>query len=94
MFYTEEDVLPSVKIAEEMFGKNGSMITGKNVITNAAIATKEFGKLWYGDIDLFDGNFEQKGAEFSRKIGQTVYVFGTDRSNFDYHNALHIFKTS
>lgn len=91
MFYTEEDVMLSVKTAEKMFGKNGNMIAGKNVINNAAIATREFGKLWYGDIDLFDGSFKQTVTEFSRKIGQTVYVFDTDRNNFDYDNALHKF---
>lgn len=94
MFYTDEDVTPSVKMAEEIFGKNGNMIPGRNVINNAAIATREFGKLWYGDIDLFDGNFEQKATDLSQRIGQTVYVFDMDRNNFDYNNALHTFNVS
>lgn len=91
MFYTDEDVTPSVKLAEEIFGKNGNMLTGRNVINNAAIATREFGKLWYGDIDLFSGNFEQNALELSRRIGQTIYVFDIDRNNFNYSSALHTF---
>lgn len=55
MFYTEEDVQPVVQVAVEMFGPNGNMLDGKNVTKNVIIGTKEFGKIWYGDVD---GNAE------------------------------------
>jgi hypothetical protein len=51
MFWTEEDVQPIVQIAEEMFGPNGNMLEGKNITKNVLIGTKEFGKIWYGDVD-------------------------------------------
>jgi hypothetical protein len=51
MFYTEEDVEPIVKIAVEMLGPSGNMLEGKNVTKNVTIGTKEFGKIWYGDVD-------------------------------------------
>jgi len=50
MFYTAEDVQPAVNAAVKMFGPQGRMETGKNVLYNAYIFTREFGKLWYGDI--------------------------------------------
>ena len=55
MFYTEDDVQPVVNVAVEMFGPNGNMLDGKNVTKNVIIGTKEFGKIWYGDVD---GNVE------------------------------------
>ena len=51
MFYTEEDVQPIFKVAVEMFGPVGNMLEGKNVIRNVIIGTKEFGKIWYGDVN-------------------------------------------
>jgi len=51
MFYTEEDVQPIAQIAVEMFGPNGNMLEGKNISRNVIIGTKEFGKIWYGDVD-------------------------------------------
>ena len=50
MFYTAEDVQPAVNAAVKMFGPQGRMDTGKNVFYNASVFTKEYGKLWYGDI--------------------------------------------
>lgn len=54
MFYTEEDVQPAVTAAEQIFGKPGSMDYGKNVLYNVHVFTREFGKLWYGDVSAFD----------------------------------------
>jgi len=50
MFYTAEDVQPAVNVAVKMFGPQGRMETGKNALYNVHIFTREFGKLWYGDI--------------------------------------------
>lgn len=54
MFYTEEDVQSAVNAAVKIFGKQGSMDTGKNMFYNVAVFTREFGKLWYGDVSTFD----------------------------------------
>jgi hypothetical protein len=51
MFYTEEDVHPIAQVAVEMFGPNGNMLEGKNITKNVIIGTKEFGKIWYGDVN-------------------------------------------
>ena len=51
MFYIEEDVQPIAQIAVEMFGPNGNMLEGKNITKNVIIGTKEFGKIWYGDVN-------------------------------------------
>jgi len=51
MFYTTEDVEPIAKVAVEMFGPVGNMLEGKNVTKNVLIGTREFGKIWYGDVD-------------------------------------------
>jgi hypothetical protein len=50
MFYSIEDVTPAVDMATKIFGTVGNIATGKNVLYNVSVATREFGKLWYGDI--------------------------------------------
>ena len=50
MFYSAEDVTPAVEMATKLFGTVGNITTGKNVLYNVSVATREFGKLWYGDI--------------------------------------------
>ena len=50
MFWQAEDVQPAVNAAVKMFGPQGRMDTGKNVLYNVSVFTKEYGKLWYGDI--------------------------------------------
>ncbi len=51
MFYVEEDITPAVVVAEELFGKAGTMLYGKNVQKNVVIGTNQYGKIWYGDIE-------------------------------------------
>ena len=50
MFWQAEDVQPAVNAAVKMFGRQGRMDTGKNVFYNVSVFTREYGKLWYGDI--------------------------------------------
>jgi hypothetical protein len=70
MFYTAEDVQPAVNAAVKLFGRQGNMETGKNVFYNVSVFTKEFGKLWYGDI-IKDG-IEEKLKMLSTSIGMNV----------------------
>ena len=50
MFWQAEDVQPAVKAVAEVFGKVGAMETGKNVLYNVSIFSRQYGKLWYGDL--------------------------------------------
>jgi len=80
MFYTVEDVQPAVNAAIKMFGPQGRMENGKNVLYNAHIFTREFGKLWYGDL-ITDG-LADKLKMLSSTINMTVSVVD---DNFDPH---------
>jgi len=74
MFYTIEDIQPVVDVAVELFGKNGTMLDGKNVSKNVIVGTREFGKLWYGDVDGDMDFINGLCSVLSQRIGQTVMV--------------------
>jgi hypothetical protein len=70
MFWQAEDVQPAVNAAVKMFGPQGRMSTGKNVFYNVAVFTREYGKLWYGDISK-DG-ISEKLKMLSASINMNV----------------------
>ena len=70
MFWQAEDVQPAVNAAVKMFGRQGRMDTGKNVFYNVSVFTREYGKLWYGDIGK-DG-IEEKLKMLSASINMNV----------------------
>ena len=72
MFYTAEDVSPVVKIVADVFGKVGNMETGKNVLYNVSIFSREYGKLWYGD--LVNDEISEKLTALSAKLGMSLSV--------------------
>ena len=72
MFYTAEDVQPAVQVAVELFGPVGNMMEGKNVTKNVLIGTREFGKIWYGDIDGDLDFVNSLCLVLSQRIGQTA----------------------
>lgn len=75
MFYTEEDVTPAVQIACELFGPVGNMLeTGKFVTQNVIIGTKEFGKIWYGDVEGTIDYAKELCDILSKRINQQVMV--------------------
>lgn len=74
MFYTAEDVQPAVQVATELFGPAGTMMEGKNVTKNVLIGTREFGKIWYGDVDGDVDFINGLCGVLSQRIGQTVMV--------------------
>lgn len=74
MFYTEEDVAPAVQVATELFGPVGNMIYGKNVTKNVLIGTREFGKIWYGDVEGDVEFITGLCSVLSQRIGQTAMV--------------------
>lgn len=50
MFWTEEDIQPVVDATVTTFGTVGNMTTERGAILNVVIFSKQYGKLWYGDI--------------------------------------------
>jgi hypothetical protein len=74
MFYSVDDIQPAVQVATELFGPVGSMMDGKNVTKNVLIGTREFGKIWYGDVE---GDLEfitGLCSVLTQRIGQTAMV--------------------
>ena len=74
MFYTEEDVQPAVDMATELFGKIGNMSAEKNVLKNIVIFSKQFGKIWYGDIQDQMENIQNKCNQIAQKFSINVDV--------------------
>ena len=75
MFYTEEDVTPVVQIATELFGPVGNMLqSGRFVTHNVLIGTKEFGKIWYGDVSGTVDYVNELCELLSKRINQQVMV--------------------
>ena len=75
MFYTEEDVTPAVQTATELFGPGGNMLNeGRFVTRNVIIGTREFGKLWYGDVEGTVDYVNELCEILSKRINQQVLV--------------------
>lgn len=89
MFYTEEDVTPAVTAAIELFGPVGAISNDKNVVKNVSIATREFGKLWYGDVDK--ATVKEKCLSLGARINQKIYMFEA-HDNFEFNNNTLIYS--
>lgn len=88
MFYSEDDVQPAVNEAIKLFGPVGNMSMERNTMYNVSIATKEFGKLWYGDIDGARFNttaIANALAALSKLMQQKVYILD---DSFDFDKPL------
>jgi hypothetical protein len=72
MFYTEEDVQPAVDMATELFGTVGNMSAEKSVLKNMIIFSKQYGKLWYGDIEDHMDNINTKCNQIAQKLNINV----------------------
>lgn len=82
MFYVEEDVQPAVDMAKKLFGKVGSMSLEKNTMHDVSIATREFGKLWYGDLTMDTATLVNKMSELGTAINQHIYILD-EKFDFD-----------
>lgn len=82
MFYVAEDVIPAVKAAEGVFGKSGNMIHNAWKM-NVSLATKKFGKIWYGDIDMTPAEFDEKCSGLAKTLGSLLFVLENDEYDFD-----------
>ena len=85
MYWTSEDIQPSVDLAEKLFGKSG--IYSNNTDTTHSdvfLLTREFGKLWQGSVN-FDQKFKEIINVLSDTINKKVYL----TNGFDYDNAIY-----
>lgn len=57
MFWTEEDIYPAVKAAEELFGKQAQYVVNDNKeFVYIGLETAKYGIIWYGD---YPGTFTE-----------------------------------
>jgi hypothetical protein len=78
MFYRdEEDVGRAHVVAERKFGRRGRYAPRTiNGMINAFIGTREYGTIWYGDIENVNDILPTIN-ELSREIGQRIYLMTT-----------------
>ena len=86
MFWTDEDIKPAVDSAEQLFGPQNQYIKD-TPYKNMSIISREFGKIWYGDVD-FDENFKEKMEMLSVTINQKLYL------TLDYEHQLALYETT
>ena len=80
MFWTGEDIQPSVDLAEKIFGKSDQ--------SSMFLFTREFGKLWQGCLDL-NKECKNKIEMLADTINKRVYLV----NEFDYKNPLYTTTT-
>lgn len=76
MFWTDEDIQPSVDLAEKIFGKNSQ--------SNIFLFTREFGKIWQGSLSL-NKECKNKIEMLAATINKRVYLV----IEYDYKNPLY-----
>ena len=85
MYWTSEDIQPSVDLAEKLFGKSGIMASNSDTThSNVFLLTREFGKLWQGSVK-FDQKLRDNMEMLSDTINKKVYL----TNGFDYDNAIY-----
>ena len=85
MYWTSEDIQPSVDSAEKLFGKSGTYSSNSDTThSNVFLLTREFGKLWQGSVK-FDQKLRDNMEMLSDTINKKVYL----TNGFDYDNAIY-----
>ena len=85
MYWTSEDIQPSVDLAEKLFGKSGIYSSNKDVThSNVFLLTREFGKLWQGSV-----NFDQKCRDSMEMLSDTINKKVYLTNGFDYDNPIY-----
>lgn len=75
MFWTEEDIYPAVKSAQEIFGKPAQYVVAENKeFVYIGLETPKFGMIWYGDYAGSFTTVSEMASSLSTKIGQPVKV--------------------
>ena len=80
MFWTDEDIQPSVDLAEKIFGMSEQ--------SSVFLFTREFGKLWQGSLDL-NKECKNKIEMLAATINKRVYLV----NEFDYKHPLYATTT-
>lgn len=70
MFYTEEDILPVVTAAEEVFGTQAQYFPDPYVYVS--VETPKYGCIWYGEINGDYAKVRELLVTLSAKIGEKV----------------------
>ena len=85
MYWTSEDIQPSVDLAEKLFGKSGIYSSNSDTThSNVFLLTREFGKLWQGSV-RFDQKFKDSMEMLSDTINKKVYL----TNGFDYDDPIY-----
>tara|TARA_R110000824_G_C15007582_1_gene656927 strand:+ start:287 stop:571 length:285 start_codon:yes stop_codon:yes gene_type:complete len=85
MYWTSEDIQPSVDLAEKLFGKSGIYSSNEDTThSNVFILTREFGKLWQGSVK-FDQKCKDSMEMLSDTINRKVYL----TNGYDYNNSIY-----
>ena len=85
MYWTSEDIQPSVDLAEKLFGKSGIYSSNEDTThSNVFILTREFGKLWQGSVRV-DQKFKDSMELLSDTINKKVYL----TNGFDYDDPIY-----
>lgn len=74
MFWTKEDVDHIGQILSDVLGPQGNLIEGKRVTKNVIVATNEYGKLWYGDIEGDAEYISGLCSVLTKRVGKEVFV--------------------
>ena len=77
MYYAAEDILPAVQAAEKLFGISGNMDQDAG-LKNYTLATRKFGKIWYGDIAGSRKEVNAKCIQLAEIIGEQVWLNAQD----------------
>jgi hypothetical protein len=85
MFYSEEDVTPATQMAEQLLGPVG-VIDIDAEHPNTCIATKKFGKIWYGDLVAMNLINVKTLRAF---VGEDIYILFNENT-FDYDRAIKV----
>lgn len=97
--FGERTVEPTLETAEAVsraLGYPGTMMSGsksgygkahpKNIaVFNGNLATKESGKIWYGDLDVTLGS--QKISDLAKEIQQDIYLLYEMDGRFENENS-------
>lgn len=85
MFWTYEDIQPAVESARKLFGPENQYVSD-TPYKNVSIMTREYGKLWFGDLESTK-DIQERLEMLSVTINQKVYV------TLDYEHDISIFET-
>lgn len=86
MFWRGEDITPAVESAEKLFGPPNQYVQD-TPYRNVSIISREYGKLWFGDVELTD-EFKQKMEMLSVTINQKLYL------TLDYEHSIALYETT